>query len=106
LGDEYPASGASSRPALRKELLESFRQFIPEIPEALEPFEKLMHSQIPLGMLTDVVSYTLPLEVAQKMKLLSELNVDSRARLLLEYFANLSAGGGHERGFPPDFSRN
>ena len=66
--------------------------------------------QISLGMLTDIVSYTLDLELPVKQKLLGELDVVRRAEILLG-----EARADHRREkkphrrlheFPPKFSSN
>lgn len=56
------------------------------LPEAVR--ERLLQSQLPLGMLADVVSYTLDLDVLTKQQLLEELDVAARARLLVDALEN------------------
>ena len=58
-----------------------------------------------LGMLTDIVAYTIDLDMEAKMRLLAECDVFMRTRLLLEAIAARTPGGGR-RSFPPDFSLN
>jgi len=78
---------------------------MPKIPNAYEQLDELLGSQITLGMLADIVSYTIDLGLEVKMRLLQECDVFQRARLLLAAIAGRPrpAGG---RPFPPDFSVN
>jgi uncharacterized protein len=99
--DQYPDSGADQRPDLQKRLLEAFKQLLPRVPEAYEQLDQLLGNQISLGMLTDIVAYTLDLGLDFKEQLLAETGVDRRAELLLERFARASKAA-----FPPEFSAN
>ncbi len=71
--------------------------------------EQLWRADLSLGMLTDIVAYTLDLELAYKESLLREHNVNRRAALLLRRLktaagkATLRVGSDK---FPPDFSAN
>jgi len=107
--DEYPASAAADRGTLRRRLLACFQQIVPKTSDAQEQIERLLGSDAPLGMLTDIVSYTLNLKMAWKQDLLAETNVDRRATALLEHLSAVLVGAvpaGGEAGFPPDFSAN
>jgi hypothetical protein len=69
----------------------------------------LLSGDLPLGMLTDIVSYTLDLNLRLKTELLAEVNVDRRAVMLLEHLKSTAAGmpsGEPAIKFPPDFSAN
>ena len=107
--DLYPKAGANLRAGLQRELLRCFRKFLPDSLAAQEQFEALMSSKLPLGVLADIVAFTVPLEIGFKHQLLKEWNVDSRVELLM---AGLRQINGAERGekelrpFPPDFSEN
>jgi ATP-dependent Lon protease len=108
--DLYPTCGAQQRPQLRRQLLENFKILLPKLPEAHEQLDQLLSSEIPLGMLTDLVAYALDLGLEFKLRLLGEPDVDARARLLLERLAKPLVGpyssAGKADGFPPDFSLN
>jgi ATP-dependent Lon protease len=111
LDDHYPASGASQRPKLQRKLLEAFRQFVPETTLAQEQFEQLLAQQITLGMLTDIVAFTLSLPIELKQQLLNEWHVDRRAATLLAELEKLQGKpsglvAGASRSFPPEFSAN
>jgi uncharacterized protein len=99
--DEYPDSAAAQRAELQKRLLEEFKRMLPRVPEAYEQFDQLLGNQISLGMLTDIVSYTLDLGMDFKEQLLAETSVDRRSELLLERFARA-----RNAKFPPEFSAN
>ena len=90
---------------LQQQLLSAFKRAMPKIPQAYEQLDQLLGSQITLGMLSDIVSYTLDIDLDTKLRLLTENDVFRRVRLLMEAIETRgSAGGG--RTFPPDFSLN
>ncbi|MBI3465484.1 MAG: LON peptidase substrate-binding domain-containing protein [Planctomycetes bacterium] len=106
--DQYPTAAAAERDELRRELLKLFRTALPSLPQAQEPLDELLGSDVSLGALTDIVGYTLQLDLAFKQRLLSEPNVDRRARLLLSAIADQPTAFACSRGakFPPEFSEN
>ncbi len=109
LEDRYATSAAQQRAALQHELLRCFRRFTPESPAAQEQFESLMNNRLPLGVLTDVISFTMKFDVDLKQRLLSEADVDRRARLLVDELRRLDQSdvmADDERPFPPAFSPN
>jgi Lon protease-like protein len=111
LDDYYPPSGAAKRPALQRKLLDCFRRFVPKTSLAQEQFEQLLAQQISLGMLTDIVSFTISLPIPFKQQLLTEWHVDRRASLLvaqLQQMLGAPSGlvGGSKKAFPPEFSKN
>jgi ATP-dependent Lon protease len=105
LDDEYSQMNAPSRPGLQRRLVERFKRIVPKMAEAQEQLDQLLGSDVPLGLLTDLVAYTVDLPLATKMALLSEINVDRRAELLLQNLG-LSIGSMPGSKFPPDFSAN
>ena len=78
---------------------------MPKIPQAYEQLDQLLGSQITLGMLTDIVSYTIDLDLECKMRLLAECDVFRRTRLLMEAIESRGSGS-TGRVFPPGFSLN
>jgi Lon protease-like protein len=100
--DEASPDGAAR---LQQELLAAFKQAMPKMPNAYEQLDELLGSQISLGMLTDIVSYTIDLDLEVKVRLLQETHVVRRAQLLLEAIATRPAAVA-QRTFPPDFSLN
>lgn len=99
--DEPPEAAAE----LQRRLLAAFKQAMPKIPEAYEQLDQLLGTQITLGMLTDIVAYTIDLDLEWKMRLLAECNAFRRTRLLLEALAGRPAAA-FPRPFPPQFSVN
>ena len=77
-----------------------------------------MAGQMGLGPITDIISYTLPFEVVEKLRLLSDSNVDSRAAELVRLLrsgsinlqsvstADFSDNARGKQEFPPPFSLN
>lgn len=109
LEDLYPTSGAGRRLALRRELLRGFERLLPEAVLRQQQIQQLFADQIPLGVLTDIVAFTLPFEVSSKQQLLTEWNVDLRVASLLKLIRNLSLAEESNRpsaAFPPGFSEN
>jgi uncharacterized protein len=107
--DYYPPSAAARRARVHKELFDCFRGLVPPAPAAHAQLDQLLRAELSLGMLTDIVAYTLKLDVAYKESLLRERNVDRRAALLLRRLSG-AAGRATLRDasgkFPPDFSAN
>ncbi|MFM8379369.1 MAG: LON peptidase substrate-binding domain-containing protein [Planctomycetia bacterium] len=99
--DESPEAAAE----LQQQLLAAFKRAMPKIPDAYEQLDQLLGSQITLGMLADIVAYTIDLDLEWKMRLLAECDVFKRTRLLLEAIAG-RAPAGILRPFPPEFSVN
>ncbi len=104
MGDEYLPAAAAARPALQHDLIEAFRKVVPGMGGAGEPLHDLFSGNLALGVLTDIIAYTLDLDLEFKQKLLEESAIDARAGLLL---ARLSHSTPEVRpAFPPDFSSN
>jgi ATP-dependent Lon protease len=103
--DDYNEDAALVRPARQRRLLELFKSSLPKLAEAAEGLEQLLEKHVPLGVLTDIVAYTLDLGVARKEELLTETNVDRRVEMLCDYLSTL---GNVELSaeFPPPFSLN
>ena len=106
LDDVEPVeSSPAAAAALQQELLAAFKRSMPKIPNAYEQLDQLLGSQITLGMLTDIVAYTIDLGLDVKMRLLAECDVFARTRLLLDAIASRPAALAR-RTFPPEFSEN
>ena len=80
------------------------------LPEAQEQMDQLLATDIPLGMLTDVISFMLEIEIGYKEMLLSEANVHRRAQMLLEHLESVAKEPPGRNcaaaAFPPPFSLN
>ncbi|MCH2114275.1 MAG: LON peptidase substrate-binding domain-containing protein [Pirellulales bacterium] len=109
----------AERVGLQTALTQRFQECLPE-QKAIHPASaEMLSTEIPLSVLTDLVSFALPLDLKTKCELLSENDVDRRAWILLDAldrhadedrgadhpnnpFAHRPASGGY---FPP-FSEN
>lgn len=103
--DDYTENGSSARAARQKHLLEMFKLSLPKLAETSEGLDQLLGKHVPLGMLTDIVAYTLELNVDRKEQLLAETNVDRRVEILFDYLS-AAASGEADLTFPPPFSDN
>jgi len=85
LEDAYTAGGEADRLEMQIELTTRFQKALP-LPKAVKskgPIHDLLAEEVPLGVLTDLVSFALPLDPRLKHELLAECDVDCRARMLL-----------------------
>jgi ATP-dependent Lon protease len=115
LEDFYPSSSAARRPQLQRRLVEMARELLPDKAAGREQLDDLLASRVSLGMLTDIFAYTLGFPLPVKQRLLTEWNVDRRAKMLLEELGRMvervppSVAAGEddvERPYPPRFSLN
>ncbi len=109
--DDYPAADAAARPGLTEKLQQLFLHFVPEGLAAQESFKQLVGKQLPLGMLTDTITYAMDLPVAIKQQLLAEPNVDIRCRILIRCLeqqirSEEQSSATLSDDFPPKFSEN
>lgn len=105
--DDYPAGMAADRVLLQRSLVQAFQTAMPQL-DVSEQLEQLLGSNLPLGVLTDIVSYSLDMETSQKEALLAEPNVDRRAAALVAHLQETAQEPVPSRlaGFPPTFSLN
>ena len=107
LEDRYPLSGLAQRAELQRNLMSAFKGMLPTAGGAHKQFEQLFASDIPLGMLCDILGFTMKLDIGIKLQLLAQTDVDVRARLLLATLATMQARESSSKGdFPPGFSVN
>jgi len=107
IDDEYPENGAAARQRVQRQLLDGFRQALPLLPDMQEQVEQFVSSDVSLGILTDILAYSLPLTLDEKLLLLGEANVDRRAAFLADYLSRMKNGEPENRhNFPPQFSQN
>jgi Lon protease-like protein len=100
--------GALSDPGVERQL----RAELKEIVEAWcssdsavgQAFQKLILSDVALGLVCDVIAYALPLELGWKQELLEAADVHARATKLLAHLRTVRVE--HPSGFPPGFSDN
>jgi ATP-dependent Lon protease len=95
---------------LRQQLLCEFQRHLPPEAQTAENLQQILSEHIPLGALTDLVSYTMPMDMEIKRRLLEECCMQQRAQLLLEQlesqFASSQEGASASRVYPPRFSDN
>jgi hypothetical protein len=108
--DRYRGCPLAQQRALQQKFRHALVQFLPMLPEAHEQLDQLLGNDVPLGVLTDVISYLLDIDLARKQSLLAEVDVYRRAHLLLadlsEATAELAASQAAAFCFPPEFSMN
>jgi ATP-dependent Lon protease len=107
--DCYDFESISDKKRMQEKLLTAFRKHLPCTCQLPEQLEEMLSRHLPLGLLTDLAAYTLPLETDVKCRLLSECRVSVRAQTLLEQVRRLAAASGgskKQQPFPPRFSDN
>ena len=94
---------------LQRDLMAAFQRFLPCGCQAPEQLREMLTQHLPLGMMTDLAAYALPLGMSLKQRLLAECQIDVRAKLLLAHLDFQTAGepvGATADVFPPPFSAN
>jgi hypothetical protein len=85
-------------------------RILPFLPEAQEQLDQLIDTDVSLGMLTDIISYMLDIDLGKKQSLLTEIDVYRRTELLLKYLAaateEIDDDNSGSNSFPPLFSAN
>lgn len=104
--DLYPAAGATRRPRLQRDLVERFCRLAGRSTQVQAQFEQLLAHQAPLGVLADIVAFTLDLSVAAKQSLLAEPDVDRRSLRLVATLDTLLTEGSPRPLYPPPESDN
>jgi hypothetical protein len=106
--DCYDFDSSAERKRVQEELLSAFRKHLPCACQLPEQLEEMLSSHLPLGLLTDLAAYALPLETEVKQQLLAECRVSSRAEILLSQVENLvvAAAAKSRLKYPPTFSDN
>jgi uncharacterized protein len=107
--EDVPVASPLVEQDLRRKLSEYLHAWFAQQTAALEQLRKLMESTLPLGALCDVFCFSLNMEVELKQALLEQLDVEQRARRLLEYLGPrlpTKLATDETRRFPPEFSDN
>lgn len=108
VSDRMPADNCPDSRALHKRLLKLFDRRL-STGEAPVSLKELVESDVTLAQLTDLMAYALPLACEQKLALLGEPCVATRARQLLDMLDAHAASRpapALAAGFPPPFSVN
>lgn len=101
LVDSYPGDNEAERAVAQNVLLDMYQKLVPD---GLGEFVGA-----PLGILTDLMTFTLGLPLPLKQQLLAEANVDVRCRLLsrcLKELVRARESQDPNDEFPPKFSSN
>lgn len=107
LDDVYVKQSSARRSTMQRRLVEVFCQQMPALKELHEKLDELLACDVPLGILTDILAFTLKLKLTVKEALLAETDVNRRAELLLEAVkSGVAASESAWLNFPPDFSLN
>lgn len=104
--DVYRPEAGGRRAALQRRLIDRFRHLMPNLRELSRQLDEVLVSEVPLGVLTDILAFTLSFDLEVKERLLREVDVDRRAELLLAQMDADAAGERKFARFPPDFSAN
>jgi uncharacterized protein len=96
--------GPAELVAHRQRLADAVLPRFPADGSARLHLEELFAGDTPLGPLTDMLAYALPLPTEFKQQLLEEAAVDLRAEILSSFLKNKSSAA--DRSFPPAFSPN
>jgi uncharacterized protein len=107
LDDAYEFDTPAECRCLQEKLLSAFRTNVSEC-ELPEQLEEMLSNEVPLGLLTDLAAYALPLETCVKQELLAECRVCARAEILLSQVKRLAVemAAKPSHVFPPLFSEN
>jgi Lon protease-like protein len=112
IADDLEPAASSMSQQLGEQLLARFQSHITSV-QSSDSLQQLLAAGMPLAMLTDLISYALPLSGELKQALLMETCVATRARMLLAAIpepghspANGDDPDGHGAIFPPPFSAN
>lgn len=106
--DKYSETPEIHRANRRAELLETLISTLPGADGNRETTENAL-KDLPLGVLTDLISSSLKIPTETMVSILAESNVDTRTDLLLEILRKQQhekQEPGSGRKFPPDFSAN
>lgn len=105
--DEYVRQPAIDRRHRKQELLARFREMYPHM-ELDDALHQAFDSEIPLGVVCDVLAGAMRMETEAALEILKAIDVDQRSDLLLAQLRTIirSAPNHAIRPFPPPFSVN
>jgi Lon protease-like protein len=106
--DCYDFDSPAERKEMQERLLAAFRKHLPCACQLPEQLENMLSGALPLGVLTDLAAYALPLEGDVQQHLLAECRVQRRAEILLTEVEKLAVAkaSAAKVPFPPTFSEN
>ncbi len=106
---DNPAAEQAKDEQLRAKLGQLAQAWLAGLGPTFDQLGKLLHSDLSLGALGDILSFALPLAIDFKQELLEELDVLRRIRRLLKHLQSHTppeSPTAAERKFPPEFSSN
>jgi uncharacterized protein len=105
--EDVPIADEEVEACWRQMLIERSPAWFPKHGEVVEQFAKLLQSDLPLGVLCDIMTFALPLDAEFKQSLLEELDVETRLRTLHDFLEQTKLTADQsQRTFPPEFSDN
>jgi Lon protease-like protein len=108
--DFYPSREKEKCGVMRNRLRDAFLKVLPFLPDAEEQLDQLIDADVPLGMLTDIISYMLDIDIRKKQALLTETDIFRRTELLLKHLAAVIEEQNIDEfglvSFPPPFGLN
>ena len=105
--DDIPLDDEADELRWRNTLIDKAPGWFPNQDEVVEQFDKLLHSDLALGTLCDILAFAAPLDAEFKQTLLEELDVDTRLRTLHDFLEGKKClEEKSQRKFPPEFSVN
>ena len=111
LDDFICTENDAERLSIQTSLTQRFEETLPEDQPTNPAFQELLSSEIPLSVLTDLVSFATQLDFETKCQLLGECDVDRRAAMLLEAMERpaqdeMQPQPQRRPGYLPPFSKN
>ncbi len=97
---------ADKRLGLKRALLDAVRETVPDVVNRHSQIEEMLGKETALGVLADLLAYSLAVPLELKAQMLGEFNIDRRTEMLLRYLQQESDEPGSKPPFPPDFSTN
>lgn len=101
-----PPGEEDKRLTLKRALLDAVRETVPDVVDRHTQIEELLGSETALGVLADLLAYSLTVPMELKAEMLCEFNIDCRTKMLLDHLQQESGTEGSKNPFPPDFSPN
>ncbi len=108
LPDHYSSVPTIDRRHRQRELLSGAMEFLPEL-QSDPLLHQLLESEVPLGVLCDMLAHSLGLSTNDAQLLLDEPDVDMRSDLVLDHLRRRQRRDPtvmSQRMFPPQFSAN
>ena len=105
---ESPICHPAQESRWRKTLLRKAPEWFADQSDVVEQLRKLLHSDLPIGALCDIIAFAVPLEAELKQRLLEELHVETRLQRLQDFLDATPPviQAAPPRPFPPEFSVN